>query len=72
MNMPRRHVLAALTAVALLTTPALAQETIRVGLPTKTYWPTTVVGRRCLGRGICYFMYTECATFGGFKLKGWV
>src|SRR5262245_39347717 len=42
MNMPRRHVLAALAAVALLTTPALAQETIRVGLPTKTYWPTTV------------------------------
>ena len=42
MNMPRRHVLAALAAVALLATPALAQETIRVGLPTKTYWPTTV------------------------------
>src|SRR5215470_4444405 len=42
MNMPRRHVLAALAAVTLLTTPALAQETIRVGLPTKTYWPTTV------------------------------
>src|SRR5690348_12067893 len=42
MNMPRRHVLAALAAVTLLTTPALAQEIVRVGLPTKTYWPTTV------------------------------
>src|ERR1041385_9162722 len=42
MNMPRRHALAALAAVTLLTTPALAQETIRGGLPTKTYWPTTV------------------------------
>src|ERR1700757_3204646 len=42
MNMSRRHVLASLAAVTLLTTPALAQETIRVGLPTKTYWPTTV------------------------------
>jgi ABC-type nitrate/sulfonate/bicarbonate transport system substrate-binding protein len=42
MNMSRRHALASLAAVTLLTTPALAQETIRVGLPTKTYWPTTV------------------------------
>ncbi len=42
MNMSRRHGLAALAAVTLLATPALAQETIRVGLPTKTYWPTTV------------------------------
>ena len=42
MNMSRRHGLAALAAVILLATPALAQETIRVGLPTKTYWPTTV------------------------------
>jgi ABC-type nitrate/sulfonate/bicarbonate transport system substrate-binding protein len=42
MYMSRRHALAALAAVTLLTTPALAQETIRVGLPTKTYWPTTV------------------------------
>ena len=42
MNMSRRCALAALAAVTLLTTPALAQETIRVGLPTKTYWPTTV------------------------------
>lgn len=42
MNMSRRHALAALAAATLLSTPALAQETIRVGLPTKTYWPTTV------------------------------
>jgi ABC-type nitrate/sulfonate/bicarbonate transport system substrate-binding protein len=42
MNMSRRCALASLAAVTLLTTPALAQETIRVGLPTKTYWPTTV------------------------------
>ena len=42
MNMSRRCALASLAAITLLTTPALAQETIRVGLPTKTYWPTTV------------------------------
>lgn len=42
MKMSRRYALASLAAVTLLTTPALAQETIRVGLPTKTYWPTTV------------------------------
>jgi NitT/TauT family transport system substrate-binding protein len=39
----RRHVLATLTAAALFAIPALSQaETIRIGLPTKTYWPTTV------------------------------
>src|ERR1700755_1564899 len=42
MNMSRRCALASIAAATLLTTPALAQETIRVGLPTKTYWPTTV------------------------------
>ncbi|MEZ5820588.1 MAG: ABC transporter substrate-binding protein [Bradyrhizobium sp.] len=42
MKLSRRHTLASLAAITLLTTPALAQETIRVGLPTKTYWPTTV------------------------------
>ena len=42
MKMSRRCALASLAAVTLLATPALAQETIRVGLPTKTYWPTTV------------------------------
>lgn len=40
----RRQLLAILTAVSCLTAPVLAQaaETIRVGLPTKTYWPTTI------------------------------
>jgi ABC-type nitrate/sulfonate/bicarbonate transport system substrate-binding protein len=42
MNLSRRTALASLAAATLLTTPALAQETIRVGLPTKTYWPTTI------------------------------
>lgn len=42
MNITRRYALASLAAATLLATPALAQETIRVGLPTKTYWPTTV------------------------------
>ena len=39
----RRHALAALVAAMLLAAPALAcAETVRVGLPTKTFWPTTV------------------------------
>jgi ABC-type nitrate/sulfonate/bicarbonate transport system substrate-binding protein len=45
MNISRRHALASLAAVTLLATPTLAfaqSETIRVGLPTKTYWPTTI------------------------------
>jgi len=45
MNISRRHTLAAFAAVTLLTAPTLAcaqTETIRVGLPTKTYWPTTI------------------------------
>jgi ABC-type nitrate/sulfonate/bicarbonate transport system substrate-binding protein len=38
-----RHALASLIAAVLLTAPLSAcAETIRVGLPTKTYWPTTV------------------------------
>jgi len=42
MIVSRRRVLT-LAAVALVATSAAAQaETIRVGLPTKTYWPTTV------------------------------
>jgi NitT/TauT family transport system substrate-binding protein len=42
MIVSRRRVLT-LAAVALVATPAAARaETIRVGLPTKTYWPTTV------------------------------
>jgi ABC-type nitrate/sulfonate/bicarbonate transport system substrate-binding protein len=42
MRVSRRHALASLAALALLTTPATSAETIRVGLPTKTYWPTTI------------------------------
>lgn len=42
MQQSRRFALASLAAATLLATPALAQETIRVGLPTKTYWPTTI------------------------------
>ena len=43
MNLTRRHVLATLAAVTLPAAPAAsATETIRIGLPTKTYWPTTV------------------------------
>jgi ABC-type nitrate/sulfonate/bicarbonate transport system substrate-binding protein len=43
MRLFRRHALASLFTAALLAAPFAAQaETIRVGLPTKTYWPTTV------------------------------
>jgi ABC-type nitrate/sulfonate/bicarbonate transport system substrate-binding protein len=43
MTITRRRALATLTAAVLLAAPALAHaETIRIGLPTKTYWPTTV------------------------------
>ncbi|MDI4235952.1 ABC transporter substrate-binding protein [Bradyrhizobium sp. Arg237L] len=44
MPMSRRHALASLVAVTVLAAPvaASAAETIRVGLPTKTYWPTTI------------------------------
>src|SRR6201997_1436468 len=43
MNVSRRRLLTALAAVALLAGPVAARsETIRVGLPTKTYWPTTI------------------------------
>ena len=43
MSVSRRHALASLIAAALLAMPAAAHaETIRIGLPTKTYWPTTV------------------------------
>jgi ABC-type nitrate/sulfonate/bicarbonate transport system substrate-binding protein len=42
MRVSRRCALASLAALALLTTPATSAETIRVGLPTKTYWPTTI------------------------------
>ena len=43
MTMSRRHALATLTLSLLLAAPvATYAETIRIGLPTKTYWPTTV------------------------------
>src|SRR5712664_4935539 len=44
MKITRRHVLAAMTATTLLALPGMAQavETVRIGLPTKTYWPTTI------------------------------
>jgi ABC-type nitrate/sulfonate/bicarbonate transport system substrate-binding protein len=44
MSIARRHILAALTASTLLAMPGMAQsaETVRIGLPTKTYWPTTI------------------------------
>src|SRR5436190_4070477 len=43
MRLSRRHALASLVAAVMLAAPAAASsETIRVGLPTKTYWPTTV------------------------------
>src|SRR5437762_2269503 len=43
MNVSRRRALASFVAAAILAAPAAASaETIRVGLPTKTYWPTTI------------------------------
>ena len=39
----RRHFMTMLAATMLLAVPAISQaETVRIGLPTKTYWPTTV------------------------------
>jgi len=42
MKMSRRLALSSLAAAVLFAGPAAAAETIRVGLPTKTYWPTTI------------------------------
>src|SRR6478752_3515042 len=44
MSITRRHILATIAAASVLGASAMAQaaETIRVGLPTKTYWPTTI------------------------------
>jgi len=44
MRIARRDILGLLCATALLaqSSAALAADTIRIGLPTKTYWPTTV------------------------------
>jgi len=38
----RKALLASLFVAGVLAGPAAAAETIRVGLPTKTYWPTTI------------------------------
>src|SRR5215218_6348351 len=44
MSITRRHILATIAAAALLGASAMAQaaDTVRIGLPTKTYWPTTI------------------------------
>lgn len=42
MKINRRHALMSLVAATILAGPASAADTIRVGLPTKTYWPTTI------------------------------
>src|SRR4029078_1698410 len=44
MSITRRHALAATAATALLAVCGMADaaETVRIGLPTKTYWPTTI------------------------------
>jgi ABC-type nitrate/sulfonate/bicarbonate transport system substrate-binding protein len=43
MTATRRHMLATLTLMTLFAVPAVSYaETVRIGLPTKTYWPTTV------------------------------
>ena len=44
MKITRRHMLATITLVAMLGAPAMAQaaDKVRIGLPTKTYRPTTI------------------------------
>src|SRR6186713_3661363 len=44
MSITRRHVLATISAVTVLGASAMANaaEMVRIGLPTKTYWPTTI------------------------------
>jgi NitT/TauT family transport system substrate-binding protein len=44
MSITRRHILATFAAASVLGTSAMAQaaDTVRIGLPTKTYWPTTI------------------------------
>lgn len=44
MSITRRHALAATAATALLAFSGMADaaEMVRIGLPTKTYWPTTI------------------------------
>jgi ABC-type nitrate/sulfonate/bicarbonate transport system substrate-binding protein len=44
MKITRRHILATITTAAVLGASGMAQaaNTVRIGLPTKTYWPTTI------------------------------
>jgi NitT/TauT family transport system substrate-binding protein len=44
MSITRRHILATIAAATVLGAPVMAQaaDTVRIGLPTKTYWPTTI------------------------------
>ena len=44
MSITRRHILATIAAATVLGASAMAQaaDTVRIGLPTKTYWPTTI------------------------------
>jgi ABC-type nitrate/sulfonate/bicarbonate transport system substrate-binding protein len=44
MKITRRHILATITAATVLSASSMAQaaDTVRIGLPTKTYWPTTI------------------------------
>src|ERR1700709_804385 len=44
MSFTRRHALTTMTAAALFGTSVMAHaaDTVRIGLPTKTYWPTTI------------------------------
>src|SRR5437763_15538172 len=44
MSITRRHALAATAATAMLAFSGIgdAAEMVRIGLPTKTYWPTTI------------------------------
>jgi ABC-type nitrate/sulfonate/bicarbonate transport system substrate-binding protein len=44
MKITRRHILTTIATATLLGASAMAQaaDTVRIGLPTKTYWPTTI------------------------------
>jgi NitT/TauT family transport system substrate-binding protein len=44
MKFTRRHILATVAAASFLGASGIAQaaDTVRIGLPTKTYWPTTI------------------------------
>ena len=44
MSITRRHLLATISAVTVLGASVMAHaaDTVRIGLPTKTYWPTTI------------------------------